>query len=184
MTDLLLEPHPDDGSLFAAYTLLRHRPHVVTCLRADVQEHRGTRITPTAREAETARAMNILGCNWQQLPVRESKPSVEDLEAWLVRLLQEHEPERVWAPALELGGHEHHNLVAQSAFNVFGFRVRPYMTYVRGSGRSKGKTAVIPTPGERDLKRQALQCYESQMKLENTAWWFCDESEWTKEWLA
>lgn len=183
-TDLLLEPHPDDAALFAAYTCLRHAPHVVTCLKADAQYHRGHAITAEMRGLETRCAMNILGCDWQQLPVSELHPSVEDLEAWFGRLGEEMKPERVWAPAVEPNGHEHHSMVGQSAFNIFGVRVRPYMTYVRGSGRSKGGTAVIPTPGERSLKREALNCYESQIKLENTAFWFSDASNWDKEYLA
>jgi LmbE family N-acetylglucosaminyl deacetylase len=184
VTDLLLSPHNDDAELFAAYTCLRHRPHVVVCLKADVQEHRGTGITSAMREQETQCSMNILGCDWQQLPVSETNPSEDDLEAWLRRLRKDMKPERVWAPAVELGGHSHHNMVGQSAWNIFGVRVRPYMTYKRGFGRSKGKTTVIPTPGERSLKRQALNCYESQIRLENTAYWFTDESEWDREWLG
>ena len=183
MTDLALLPHNDD-ELFCSYTLLRHRPHVVVCLKADVQEHRGTGITAEMREAETHRSMNILGCDWQQLPVSETNRSEDDLEAWFRRLRKDMKPDRVWAPCVELGGHSHHNMVGQSAWNIFGIRVRPYMTYVRGQGRSKGKTSVIPTPGERSLKRQALNCYESQINLENTAFWFTDESEWDKEYLA
>jgi LmbE family N-acetylglucosaminyl deacetylase len=184
VVDLFLEPHPDDGALFGAYTLLRHKPLVITCLRADVQEHRGHQITASTREEETKRAMQILGCEWRQLPVSESAPSIDDLEAWFSRLREEHQPERVWAPAVEHNGHDHHNMVGQSAWNIFGVAVRPYMMYQRGSGRSRGKTAVIPTPGERSLKRQALQCYESQIKLANTAFWFGDESDWAKEWLG
>lgn len=181
--DLALLPHNDD-ELFCSYTLLRHRPHVIVCFKADVQEHRGTGITAAIREAETQCSMNILGCDWQQLPVSELHPSVDDLEAWFRRLRKEMKLERVWAPAVELNGHEHHNMVGQSAFNIFGVRVRPYMTYQRGSGRSKGKTTVIPTPGERSLKRQALNCYESQINLPNTAFWFTDESDWDREWVA
>ena len=184
MTDLLLSPHPDDAELFAAYTCLRNRPHVVVCLKADVQEHRGTGITAAMREAETQCSMNILGCDWQQLPVSETNPDIRELERLFRQLRKDFKPERVWAPCVELGGHSHHNMVGQSAFNIFGVRVRPYMTYVRGQGRSKGKTTVIPTPGERDLKRQALNCYESQINLENTAFWFTDESNWDREYLA
>jgi LmbE family N-acetylglucosaminyl deacetylase len=135
------------------------------------------------REAETQRAMNILGCDWEQLPVSESRPSVDDLEAWLRRLRKQHQPERVWAPAVEFNGHDHHNMVGQLAWDVFGVHVRPYMTYQRGSGRSKGKTVVIPSNGERSLKRDALQCYESQIQLENTQYWFGDDSNWETEWL-
>jgi LmbE family N-acetylglucosaminyl deacetylase len=170
--------------LFAAYACLRHRPHVVTCLKADVQQHRGAPVTPETRETETRRAMNILGCDWTQLTVSETHPSEDDLFAWFRRLRKQHEPERVWAPAVELEGHEHHNMVGQVAWDVFGIRVRPYMTYKRGFGRSKGKTTVIPTAGERSLKRQALNCYESQINLENTAFWFTDESDWDREWLG
>ena len=183
MSDLALLPHNDD-ELFCSYTLLRHHPHVVVCLKADVQKHRGTGITAEMREAETQCSMNILGCTWGQMPVSELLPDTDRIIEHLAERDYVHAPERVWTPAVEEGGHEHHNLIGQIALDVFGDRVIPYMTYRRGFGRSRGKTVVIPTPGERSLKREALNCYESQIKLENTRFWFSEESEWDKEYLA
>lgn len=182
--NLLLEPHPDDAALFAAYTCLRNHPLVVTCLKADVQYQRGHAITPEMREDENRCALNLLGCERRQLEISEAGPSMTQLEVELFAIEKELEPEVVWAPAVEEDGHLQHTMVARAAQMVFGARVRPYMTYRRGHGRSKGQTVIIPTPGERSLKRQALQCYESQIALENTAFWFSEGSDWGKEWLA
>lgn len=182
--NLLLEPHPDDAALFAAYTCLRNHPVVVTCLRADVQELRGHPITAEMREAENRCALNLLGCERRQLEVSETHATITAVEVELFQIDKELEPETIWATAVEENGHEQHTMVAEAALRVFGSRVKPYMTYRRGSGRSKGKTVIIPTPGERSLKRQALQCYESQIALADTAYWFGDESGWEKEWLA
>ena len=133
--------------------------------------------------AETEKAMGLVGCDWLTSMLPETKVDEQALRGFLTDL-DGSAVERVFAPAVEEGGHEHHSLVGQLALDVFGTKVRPYMTYKRGFGRSTGKTAVIPTAVERALKKAAMQCYQSQIRNPATAYWFTDESNWEREWLG
>jgi hypothetical protein len=75
-----------------------------------------------------------------------------------------------------LGGHEQHNLVAEVARTIFGDRVQPYLTYVRGQMRTRG-TEVPFEPQWVSRKLRALACYESQIALTgNTQPWFMDDT--------
>lgn len=182
MTDLWLAPHNDDETLFGSFTIIRHKPHVVICFKSQVQEDRGG---PTARvrEMETEGALWWLGGpSWRQLQIRDTDPRGHD------KLLDEfeqldyvHAPERVWAPAWEEGGHEQHNSVSSAAYSIFGDRVIPYLTYKRGSMRTRG-TEVPFEPSWVVKKMRALCCYASQIELENTRAWFMDDT--LREYLA
>ena len=137
---VFLAPHSDDEVLFGAFTLLRHKPHVIVC-------------TPGGhvREAETAAACQILGVTWEQwrAPLDE-----------LVYTLEERRYDRIFAPQPEVDGNSDHNAVGQVARNRFGAAVTHYMTYTT-AGKSKGR----PVEYELDwigLKLQALACYPSQ----------------------
>lgn len=168
---LLLAPHNDDETLFAAYTILRCQPHVVTCLRSFVQASRGGPTFET-RERETGRALFHLGCtSWHQLPVRDDTPDVEMLESLLRELADDGLWDRVYAPAVEDGGHEGHTLVGELAVKVFG-DVIPYLTYRRGMGKSTSEAKVPVEPGWHSAKLRAMAEYESQIELESTAYWF------------
>lgn len=162
----------DDAELFACYTLLRHKPRVIVCLDSGHERRR-----------ETEKAMGLLGCDWLASLLPETKVDEDALRGFLADL-DGPAVERVFAPAVEEDGHEHHSLVGQLALDVFGIKVRPYMTYRRGFGRSKGKTAVIPTAVERAVKKAAINCYRSQVENPATAYWFSDESAWWTEWLG
>lgn len=167
MTALLLEPHQDDAALFAAFTCIRHRPHVVTVLRSVVQEQRRTGITQAIRQAENDDAMSILGCTWEQWPHPDSAP---DWEAVRRQLEEIDTPSlgRVFAPCPEDGGQPHHNMIGELAEAVFGAeRVSFYMTYVDGRVRNGGRP-VEYEPGWIQLKLRALACYRSQHDLAST----------------
>lgn len=172
MTALLLEPHADDACLFAAWTCLRHQPLVITVLSSQVQEDRGTGITNAQRVAENREALSWLGCHVEQWDFPDSAPDWEAIGDRLAEL--PFEPEVVFAPAWEEGGHEQHNALANVALGVVGpERVRPYLTYRRGHTRTVGK----PVPYERlwpMLKLRALSCFESQIAEPTTAPWFLD----------
>jgi LmbE family N-acetylglucosaminyl deacetylase len=136
---LFLAPHCDDEALFGAFTLLRHRPHVLICVN-----------TPK-REAETRAAMEILGCTWESFRL-----PLDELPYWL----EERKPTHVWAPSPEVGGNPDHNFVGRMAERMFPGRLTRYMTYTPA-----GKSAGIPVPYELDwigLKLRALACYPSQ----------------------
>jgi LmbE family N-acetylglucosaminyl deacetylase len=168
--DLLLSPHNDDETLFAAYVCLRHRPKVIVAL--DGATDRRHLAEPATRVAESAAAMELLGCEFRHLgfPV--------DLADWsLVRsALEDEQPDHVWAPLPELGGHRHHNRVAELAIHLWPGRVSFYSTYhVDEDGwphRSVVGDPVEIEPEWENLKRAALACYPSQSERPGTAMHF------------
>lgn len=163
--NLFLSPHSDDESLFGAYTLLRHQPHVVICLEGRRARH----LVPNkVRVAETAAAMEILGCGFRQLRVPCDPPDWTKVEEHLIRF----RPERVWAPLPELDGHPQHNALGNLAAHLWPGRVEFYSTYTLHGGRSQVGTRVEEEPGWRQLKKRALGCYHSQNSKPDTAMHF------------
>ncbi len=84
-----------------------------------------------------------------------------------------HSVERVFAPALELGGHTDHNVIAEIARDVFGDGVTYYLTYT-ANGRSRGRQ-VEWEPEWIARKYAALACYGSQIRSPATQIWFTDD---------
>lgn len=164
---ILLAPHNDDETLFCAFTLLRDRPHVIVCLRSMVQAARG--ITYRQREAETAAAMEILGCTWEQWQFPEDVPDWPAIEKRLRRL----KADQVWAPLPEEGGHAHHNKIGEMAKTIWPNTVQ-YLTYTN-RGKSSGGKAVPHSPEFVNAKLRALQCYRSQILEPNCAEHFIRE---------
>jgi LmbE family N-acetylglucosaminyl deacetylase len=184
--NVLFAPHNDDETLFAAYTVMHHNCHVITCLRSFVQESRGGPRW-TTREAETLHALRALVTErWTQWHVRDDHDEAAmegQLRGEMLALAKTVEVTRVWAPAIEAGGHWHHNLIGELAEEVFGpERTSFYMTYIRDNGRSKG-VEVVPTADMIRSKLAALACYRSQIELDNTRPWFLDDvmREWRPE---
>lgn len=149
---------------------------VVICLKSQVQEDRGG---PTAalREKETQSALWWLGQpSWRQGQILDTDPRGPDrLADELEHLNFVHAPDRVWAPAWEVQGHEQHNVVAEAASSIFGDMVQPYLTYQRGSMRTRG-TEVPFEPSWVWSKMRALCCYRSQIELDATRAWFVDDT--------
>jgi LmbE family N-acetylglucosaminyl deacetylase len=168
----------DDETLFATFTCLRHRPHVLVVLKSQLQEDRGTGITARTREMETGRAMEILGCTWRQWPYPDSDPDWNEIEDRLQVAGRDYD--HCFAPAFEDVGHEQHNQVAELARHIFDGRVTHYLTYRRGPGRTPGTRATF-MPHWPVLKLRALACYESQIAEPSTRDWFLGE-QW--EYLA
>lgn len=183
MTALLLDPHGDDGVLFAAFTIMKHRPHVAVCLRSQLQESRGTGITAAEREAETGAALAILDVPaWEQWPIRDDRPDWVAVARLMEQTRDDVKPDVVFAPEFEVGGHDHHNAVAEIAARVFGPKlIVSYLTYVRGSARSDWATEVVPEPDWIVRKHRALACFESQVREPSTRPWFMDS---LREWVA
>ncbi len=146
--NLLLAPHPDDETLFAAYTLLEHHPLVLVCYPGAARHG-----APEKRLAELADAMRVLGCEWMP------PPTVSDLATYLD---EEFDPEHVWAPYPEDGGHSAHNRVGELAVELWPGRVTWYTTYTE-EGRSTAGALVSPKDGWQELKVRALNCYASQI---------------------
>lgn len=161
---LLLAPHNlgDDETLFAAFTCLKHRPHIVTVLRSVRQEANG--ITAAEREAETAAAAKVLGCTWEQWSYPDDDPPWNRIRYALETQWRLHGWTRVFAPWPEPGGHPDHNRVGELAEAVFGAeRVSFYTTYVYGGPRTVGRE-VEYEPAWIAAKLEALLCYRSQIE--------------------
>ncbi len=161
MSALLLAPHHDDETLWAAFLCQTYRPFVVTVLQSVTQEAQG--ITNEQRQRETKAACSILGCEWTQWPEGDHEPDWSAIEAMMWNERENREWDRVFAPLPEQGGHDHHNQVGRIALEVFGDRVTFYTTYLFGGPRTVAGDPV-PYTGEMLLnKLSALRCYESQI---------------------
>ena len=176
MTSILLEPHHDDATLFAAFTCIRERPLVVTVFRSVVQERFG--ITHEQRARENATAISTLGCMWDQWDFPDSDPHVASIRAALGLLDARSSEAHVFAPAVEVDGHAQHNLIGQLADEVFGEdRVTHYLTYGRHRGKSRDGSEVPFEPAWIRTKLRALACYESQIDTPaaNCWMWFAED---------
>lgn len=177
MKAIVLSPHNDDETLFAANHILREQPLVVVCFKSHLQELRGTGITAEIREAETSLALGVLGVvEWRQWPHLDSLGAKAELLKSSFRALAEEFPEAVvWAPVVENGGHEQHNIVGLLANAFWPFdQVKRYFTYRRGFERTYGERVEFE-PHWPALKLRALACYESQIQEPSTRDWFLGE---------
>jgi LmbE family N-acetylglucosaminyl deacetylase len=178
---LFLAPHNDDETLFGAYTILRHQPWVVIVLRSFVEATWRNGPNYHTREKETRLALQTLGNNggaYEQWPYRDSNPPWLDIMDDLGTMSEDLDIEHVWAPAIEHGGHEHHNLLGQIARDVFpADRVTYYLTYTHRGGKSTDGILVPREKGWKDLKKKALSRYESQIALPETAMHFSRDLE-------
>jgi LmbE family N-acetylglucosaminyl deacetylase len=169
---LLVSPHQDDAVLFAAYTLQREKPLVLTVYDSFIQVERGHKeCTAIARRCEDLEAMNVLGCQVQFGGVPDTMGA--EAAQRINTLLDEFEPEEVWLPAVEIGGHEHHNLVGLIGGRMFSMRARihRYLTYTRTGGKSTGGTEVQPTGAMVRRKLLALACYKTQLEIDALGCW-------------
>lgn len=166
MTDLLLSPHNDDEALFASYIALREKPKVIVCL---LGARKADYPLPTERIAESAAAMEILGCEFEQLwfPCDPAPWDLVDL-----RLRQEPEPDRVWVPVPEPGGHSQHNKLARLANEIWPGKLRYYSTYRCEESGYPIRTAhgfeVDVDESWPSMKQAALACYRTQIQREGT----------------
>lgn len=179
MTDIWFSPHNDDETLFGAYTLMRYRPLVIVCFKSKVQEQYG--ITAETRERETQLALLALGVpSWSQwnIPDHDAPLQYGQLLDNMDRADIACQPQRVWAPAYEEGGHSQHNAVARAAHEIFEHRVMNYYTYVRGVGRTTKGAEVQAEAHEVARKMRALACYESQIAEgpHGCSYWFRDDT--------
>jgi LmbE family N-acetylglucosaminyl deacetylase len=157
--NLFLAPHPDDETLFGAYTLMREKPLVVV-VTDGYQHHRRFGVPIKQRRDESIAACTLLGVEVEFLGLSD-----EDLkEEELISALNGLTADTIYVPALE-GGNKDHDLVHKVAVNKWGPKVVYYSTYTKKDLTPNGKIEVIPTEEEKELKRLALSCYESQIKL-------------------
>lgn len=147
MRSVLLTPHPDDETLFATFTLLREKPHVVCVF--DCGDERRT---------EFEAAMRTLGIkapetwgfpedpwpNWASI-----REAIRNLGA-----------ERLYAPEAGDMGNLHHIGVGHAAADS-GIPTVHYLTYTTAGKQTSGNP-VPYEPAWIGLKLRALACYESQ----------------------
>jgi LmbE family N-acetylglucosaminyl deacetylase len=159
---LFISPHNDDESLFGAFTLLREKPVVLIVTDSWIQFNRGEEVTADQRWQETQEAMKILGC-----PVIRGGIRDDVIDEWMVRNLLEKFVgfDEVYAPMVIVNGNPHHNLVGKVAMEVFGDKLKRYVTYAKHSLYMAGEEEVKPTPEEIELKNKAFECYPSQLKI-------------------
>lgn len=160
---VFFSPHNDDEALFGAYTLMRYRPLVVNTLWCDVQESRGAdwpRASTRARESHEA--MKCLELEHQQWGILESDPDIHEIVKQMMHLCKTYQPTLVFAPAIEKGGHRHHNLVAMAATAAFPKTIlKHYLTYTE-AGKSTSDRAVVTEPSWPEMKIRLLGYYISQ----------------------
>lgn len=155
--DLFIAPHNDDDALFGAYTCLQHRPLIVTVLRSFIESGWNPPVHYETREAESAAAAAVLGCEHVQWTFPDSNPDWHAISAELSTLT----PRMVWAPLPEPGGHAHHNVLGTLAGNLWP-HTHYYATYTHANGKTTTGRRIEPQPGWETVKREAMACYHSQ----------------------
>lgn len=165
MKSLFISPHNDDETLFGAFTLLREKPLVLVVTDSFIQYKRGDGITDIQRRNETISAMKILDC-----PVVFGNIRDDDCkDQFLLNLFNNFTAfEKVYAPAVYGNGNPHHDMIGVIAKLIYGDKVVFYSTYTKDNLYMTGKTEIIPTQEELELKSKALQCYKSQLSLPST----------------
>lgn len=149
VSSVLFAPHFDDETLFAAFTILRHRPHVVVCYPS-ARDYGETAV----REAETRDAMSVLGAAGVECWAGG------DLRAQMDVFDARRRPTRVWAPDVD-SSHPEHVAVALAARQAFGDRVTSYHTY-RDGQKVRSARPVPYEPAWVGQKLRALARYTSQ----------------------
>ena len=167
---VFLSPHSDDEILFGAYTIMREKPLVVIVTHATMQGDNGDE-----RAMESYRAMKMLGASVMFLGIDEDKLTEMTLFEKLV-FLNEADSLKIWVPEYEEDGNPHHNLVNRVARQMFP-EVKTYKTYTGLEDRTVGEE-VIPTEDELALKKQAMQCYRTQIENPNTVHYFSVTNEY------
>lgn len=139
MKKLFFAPHPDDETLFGAYTIMKEKP-VVVVIKNSIE-----------RLMEFVRAMEVLGAEWM---IVDSVVYVSGLK-----------PDVVYIPQLN-NCHALHNRVAQEVMKHFReSEIIEYATYTSPEDlQPKGRTKVEATEEMKALKLKALDCYVSQIK--------------------
>ena len=160
---LLLSPHNDDECLFAAYTLMREKPLVIVVTDSDLVEG----VTAHQRREESRRACELLNVPVVYLGLKDG--TLEQQKDDLKRRLEPFASQpwsHVYAPAIQ-GGHKDHDALGDVVSTMFS-KVSYYATYATGEVFTPAGREIEPTPEEVELKKRALDCYPSQIRLART----------------
>ena len=173
MRTLLIAPHADDETLFAAYLAQRYAAHVAV-------------VYDEGREQELSLATTWLGCAYSQGGVRKGA-SGDEVEALLIGLRDPSgadDWDLVLAPAVSEVGHEEHNLVGERcAVMFYDVPIIWYSTYAPRAHRMKGEESFPEDPGHVARKLAALSCYRSQIADPASGPWFYSLLD-MREWIA
>lgn len=166
--NLLISPHNDDAALFAAFTLMRKQPLVVTVFDSFAQVKRGfPHCDWQTRRKEDAKAFQLLNCPYRFSGIPDEGYEVEKIRDSMRTLLRLYSPDAVYIPAFEADGHEQHNHVSLVCTEVFAGRISGcYYTYTRTGGKTVKGTKVEYNGQMAQKKLQALLCYETQLTID------------------
>jgi LmbE family N-acetylglucosaminyl deacetylase len=162
---LFIEPHQDDSVLFGAYTLMRHKPLVVSVTSSFIQPNRGdVGCDADTRRKESIEAATMLGCPIVFMDI----PDTELTEEIFRERIKFFNPETVYIPAAQ-GGNKHHDLINKVCLEVFGrSRCEQYSNYSKTNLFIQEGYEIKPTQIEIELKNKALDCFKSQLSLPST----------------
>jgi hypothetical protein len=144
---------------------------------ADPHYPGGMPITYRERELETEFAMKTLGCQWLQWEHPDDRPNWDHVYDAIERQRDGRiDWEHVYAPAVEEGGHEHHNLLGEIVSDLFrDVPVTYYLTYT-AAGKSHSASEVEFEPEWVAKKLHAMAIYKSQAAHPATRKHFIDHS--------
>lgn len=157
---LVLSPHNDDETLFAAFTVIKHQAHVVVAHGSGGDYGRSEE-----RLQESAQAVAILGGTTEQWDVPSGDATL--LHAKLVALRDLRSPiARVFAPDVH-ASHADHRALGEAALDVFRGKLTTYHTYVDGRrvtpmAAGYGRAVEVEHPSWVHRKLRALSCYATQ----------------------
>ena len=135
---VLLSPHNDDESLFAAFTIMREKPLVIIVTDSNLQQG----ITAQERREETMQACQILSVPVEFLGLEDGSLREWDLTGRFQSLNTRHW-EHVNAPAIQ-GGYDVVGRVASRLFHSPKY----YSTYTQDNYDPFGQHSIIPTQAE------------------------------------
>lgn len=145
MNRVFLAPHPDDETLFGAFTIIRHRPLVVCVLDCG-----------SDRAAEFQEACDVLGVPHETWEFPEVAPDWDAIRNRIHTL----PADVLYAPAWTSDGNVHHNAIAEAARGAAP-NVARYLTYTSAGKQTDGTPVAFEFPWI-GLKLRALACYRSQ----------------------
>lgn len=160
--NLLFSPHNDDETLFCSFTIQREQPLVVVVFDGRIQQKRGLPVTAQERRAETMAAMQEIGALTLFMGYSDIDDDPPSLRDNIMNLILKHNPAKIWAPAVEEGGHVQHNLIGRIVKELFPATQR-YLTYTRTGGKSINGKPVPIEPGMIQKKLRSLAHYTSQI---------------------
>lgn len=168
---LVLSPHNDDETLFAAFTILKYRAHVIVCHGSS-----GDYGSSQDRMHESAQAVAMLGGSLEQWDVTSGDGNL--LHSKLFNGKGRDEYTRVFAPDKH-ASHPDHRLLAEVASDVFRGRLTTYHTYVDGKRVTPlsvgyGRPALLEHPSWIHRKLVALTSYRSQATHPRASQFFLD----------